>query len=78
MLKFDVNESLQWAGAVGVIAGHSLNAIGPEVHPYNIIAFFFGTLFFLIWTLRVYNKPQLLVNVVALLIGITGLARAFA
>jgi hypothetical protein len=32
---------------------------------------------FLIWTLRVHNRPQMLVNVVALVIGATGLIRAF-
>lgn len=71
------NEILQWIGAVFIIAGHSLNAVGPEAYPYNIIAFFIGTVFFLIWCLRVSNRPQLLVNVVALSIGATGLFRAF-
>ena len=60
-----------------IIAGHSLNAVGPAVYPYNIVAFFIGTILFLIWSLRVSNRPQLLVNVVALSIGATGLFRAF-
>ena len=72
-----INEVLQWIGAVFIIAGHSLNAVGPSVYPYNIIAFFAGTVFFLTWCLRVRNRPQLLVNVVALGIGATGLYRAF-
>lgn len=71
------NELLQWIGAVFIIAGHSLNAVGPAAYPYNIVAFFIGTVFFLIWCLRVSNRPQLLVNVVALSIGATGLFRAF-
>lgn len=71
------NEILQWIGAVFIIAGHSLNAVGPTVYPYNIVAFFIGTILFLIWSLRVSNRPQLLVNVVALSIGATGLFRAF-
>lgn len=69
---------LQWIGAVFIIAGHSLNAVGPSVYPWNIVAFFLGTVLFLIWSLRVRNRPQLLVNVVALSIGATGLFRAFA
>ena len=60
-----------------IIAGHSLNAVGPAVYPYNIVAFFIGTILFLIWSLRVSNRPQLLVNVVALSIGATGLYKAF-
>ena len=71
------NEILQWIGAVFIIAGHSLNAVGPAAYPYNIVAFFAGTVFFLVWCLRVRNRPQLLVNVVALSIGATGLFRAF-
>ena len=76
-MKQNINEILQWAGAVFIIAGHSLNAVGPSVYPYNILAFFVGTVFFLWWTLRVANKPQMLVNVVAIAISATGLVRAF-
>ena len=76
-MKQNFNEILQWAGAVFIIAGHSLNAVGPSVYPYNILAFFVGTVFFLWWTLRVANKPQMLVNIVAIAISATGLVRAF-
>jgi hypothetical protein len=76
-MKLDTNEILQWAGAVFIIGGHSLNAVGPAAYPYNILTFFIGTILFLTWTIRVANKPQLLVNIVALLIGFTGLVKAF-
>ena len=76
-MKQNLNEVLQWAGAVFIIAGHSLNAMGPEVYPYNILAFFLGTVLFLAWSIRVANKPQLLVNIVALSISAAGLGRAF-
>jgi hypothetical protein len=76
-MKLDTNEILQWAGAVFIVAGHSLNAVGPEAHPYNILAFFVGTILFMVWTIRVANRPQLMVNVVALGIGILGLVKAF-
>jgi hypothetical protein len=62
---------------VFIIAGHSLNAVGPAAYPYNILAFFLGTILFMAWSIRVANKPQLLVNIVALAIGLTGLAKAF-
>lgn len=75
-MKTKFNEILQWAGAVWIIAGHSLNAMGPAVYPYNILAFFLGTVFFLWWTVRVANIPQMLVNVVAITIGAVGLFRA--
>jgi len=76
-MKIDTNEVLQWAGALFIVAGHSLNAIGPSAYPYNILTFFIGTALFLTWTIRVANKPQMAVNVVSVVIGITGLAKAF-
>ena len=76
-MKLEINEILQWTGAVFIIAGHSLNAVGPPAYPYNILAFFLGTILFMAWSIRVANKPQLLVNIVALAIGLTGLAKAF-
>ena len=69
----NINETLQWTGAVFIIAGHVLNAMGPEAYPWNILAFFLGTVAFFAWTVRVANKPQMVVNVVALLIGAAGL-----
>ena len=77
MKKLDTNEILQWAGALFIVAGHSLNAVGPAAYPYNILTFFIGTILFLIWTVRVANKPQMAVNLVALGLGLTGLVKAF-
>ena len=73
-----IDDSLQWSGAVAIIAGHVLNAVGPSVYPWNILAFAVGTVLFLAWAIRVTNKPQMLVNVVALVIGLVGLFTAFA
>jgi len=76
-MKFDLDEVLQWTGAVLIIAGHSLNAIGPTMHPYNIVVFAVGTLAFLIWAIRVGNRPQMAVNLVSIAIGLVGLITAF-
>lgn len=72
-----LDDTLQWVGAVGVIAGHSLNAVGPAAYPWNVVAFFVGTTFFMAWSMRARNRPQTLVNIVALTIGLTGLYKAF-
>lgn len=77
MKKINTNEILQWVGAIFIIAGHSANAMGPQAYPWNILAFFIGTIVFLAWTLRVRNAPQMLVNVVALVLGGIGLVNAF-
>ena len=72
-----IDDTLQWIGAIAIIAGHVLNAIGPAVYPYNIAVFAVGTVAFLAWAIRVANKPQAVVNVVALAIGLVGLFNAY-
>jgi hypothetical protein len=76
MTRTQIDDTLQWTGAVAIIAGHVLNAIGPAVYPYNIAVFAVGTVAFLAWAIRVANKPQAVVNVVALAIGLVGLYKA--
>ena len=71
-----IDDTLQWIGAVAIIAGHVLNAIGPAVYPYNIAVFAVGTVAFLAWAARVRNLPQAVVNLVALAIGLVGLYNA--
>jgi hypothetical protein len=77
MSNIDKNEVLQWLGAVFIIVGHVLNAVGPAAYPYNIVAFTGGTVMFLWWTIRVANKPQMVVNVVAMAMCVVGLFKAF-
>jgi hypothetical protein len=72
-----LNNTLQWAGAVAIIAMHVLNAMGPSAYPWNIVTAFAGTVLFLTWTIRVRNAPQFTVNVVALAICCVGLYNAF-
>jgi hypothetical protein len=40
------------------------------------VTFALGTVLFLIWAARVKNRPQLMVNLVSLTIGIVGLFKA--
>ena len=72
-----IDDALQWTGAIAIIAGHVLNAVGPAAYPYNIAVFAVGTVAFLAWALRVRNVPQAVVNVVALTIGLVGLYTAY-
>jgi len=44
---------------------------------YNIAAFTVGTLAFMAWAIRVANKPQTLVNVVAMSVCAVGLFRVY-
>jgi len=70
-----LNDMLQWLGAVFIIAGHVLNAMGAD--GYNILAFTLGTVAFMAWAIRVANKPQTLVNVVAMSVCAVGLFRVY-
>ena len=74
------NDALQWFGAVFIMIGHLLNTLGVEYHydVLNIGAFAIGTLAFLVWTIRVSNKPQMTVNIVALIFMAFGLVKFFA
>lgn len=71
------NDIIQWTGAVAIIAGHILNAIGPAAYPWNIVAFTVGTIAFLTWTIRVKNTPQMVVNLVAMITCGIGLVTAW-
>lgn len=74
-----LNEVLQWTGAFFIGAGHVLNTLGSAYHRdfWNIAAFAVGTVLFFLWTVRVANKPQMAVNVVALATMAVGLFRAW-
>jgi energy-converting hydrogenase Eha subunit E len=71
------NDILQWLGAAFIIIGHVTNAIGPSTYPWNIVAFTLGTAAFLTWAVRILNRPQMLVNIVALVTCIIGLVTAW-
>ena len=74
----NVDEVLQWTGAFFITAGHVLNTLGSVYHrdTWNIAAFAVGTTLFLVWTIRVANKPQMAVNVAALATMAVGLYKA--
>jgi hypothetical protein len=82
--KFKVNckisdDQLQWVGAIAVITGHILNTLGTKYHQdlWNILAFSVATAAFLVWSLRVKNRPQALVNIVTSVTCTIGLVKAF-
>jgi hypothetical protein len=74
-----VDDVLQWTGAVAIICGHVLNTLGSAYHQdqWNIVAFTVGTVCFLLWAVRVANKPQMMVNVVAMTTCAVGLFKAW-
>jgi len=72
-----LNNILQWAGTACLLSMYVLMSFFPHRHPWNIVAGIAGGVLYLAWTLRVRNMPQLIVNAVAIGIGLAGLFRAW-
>jgi hypothetical protein len=78
MKRETVNELLQWVGTGFILAMYVLMSYFPELHPWNIVFGLLGGLCYFTWTVRVANKPQMLVNAVAIVVCTGGLIKAFA
>ena len=76
-MRLQFNEVLQLAGTVCLLAMYTLMSFFPHLHPWNIVAGICGGACYLTWTIRVANKPQMIVNGVALAIGAAGLFKAW-
>jgi hypothetical protein len=72
-----IDNTLQWAGTVCLLTMYVLMSFFPHLHPWNIVAGVLGGACYLTWTVRVANKPQMLVNGVAIAIGLAGLYKAW-
>ena len=72
-----LNDVLQWTGSVCLLTMYVIMSFLPNLHPWNIVAGVAGGSCFLTWCMRVGNRPQLIVNAVAIMIGIMGLVRAW-
>jgi hypothetical protein len=72
-----IDNLLQWTGTVCLLAMYVLMSFFPHLHPWNIVAGVLGGACYLAWTVRVANKPQMLVNGVAIAIGLAGLYKAW-
>jgi hypothetical protein len=76
-MRLPFNEVLQWAGTACLLTMYVLMSFYPHLHPWNIVAGICGGACYLAWTVRVANKPQMIVNGVALAIGLAGLFKAW-
>jgi hypothetical protein len=73
-----INDILQWTGTVSLLTMYTLMSFYPHLHPWNIVAGLLGGACYLAWTVRVANKPQMIVNGVAIAIGTAGLFKAWS
>ena len=72
-----INHSLQWLGTSALITMYVIMSYFPEHYPLNIVLGLLGGLFYFTWSVRVANKPQILVNAAGILVCVGGLIRYF-
>jgi len=72
-----VNTILQWLGTACLISMYVVMSYFPEHYPLNIILGLAGGSCYFLWSLRVANKPQMLVNAAGILVCVGGLIRYF-
>jgi hypothetical protein len=77
MVHITVEDALQWTGTAFLLSMYVLMSFYPHLHPWNIVAGVGGGICYLAWTIRVANKPQMIVNAVAIAIGAAGLFKHF-
>jgi hypothetical protein len=79
VLEYDRTEAvdsyLQWAGTACFMAMYTLMSL--NMYPWNIVAGLCGGAFYMAWSVRVANKPQMVTNVVGIAICAVGLYKAF-
>jgi len=70
-----MNNRLQWAGTACFMAMYVLMSLNQ--YPWNIVAGLLGGSFYLAWSIRVANKPQIITNVVGILVCLLGIVKYF-
>lgn len=71
-----LNEVLQWAGTACFMTMYTVMSFFKELHTLQLIAGCMGGALFLVWSLRVANKQQTIVNVTGVTITLVGLYKA--
>jgi hypothetical protein len=71
-----LNNVLQWTGTVFILLMYVLMNFFRELQ-LDAVAGLLGGLCYFVWTVRVANKPQMLVNVVAITVCAVGLFKVY-
>lgn len=70
-----VNSILQWAGTACLLTMYVLMSFFPELYPWNLVAGLSGGVFFFLWSHRVKNTQQMIVNLAGITVCLVGLLR---
>ena len=70
------NEVLQWTGTACFVCMYALMSF--NMYPWNVVAGLLGSTCYMLWTIRVANKPQMIVNAIGITFCFIGLFKAWA
>ena len=73
----DINNVLQWTGTFFILSMYVLMNFFRELE-LDAVAGLLGGLCYFAWTVRVRNRPQMLVNVVAITVCSVGLFKMYS
>lgn len=73
----DINDIIQWVGTAFILVMYLLMNYFPQLHPWNILMGLLGGTAYFIWTVRVKNYPQMVINAVAITLCLGGLLKHF-
>ena len=76
-IMMKLNDLIQWVGTAFVLTMYTLMNLFPELTPWNLVAGLGGSLMYFVWTIRVRNYPQMVINVVAITLCVAGLLKHF-
>ena len=72
-MKF--NDAIQWIGTANILAMYAVMNLFPEHIIFIQLFGLLGAICFFTWTMRVKNRPQMLINLVAMNLCFLGLIR---
>ena len=75
-MRLPLNEVLQWAGTACFMTMYTVMSFFKELHTVQLVAGCLGGALFLVWSIRVANKQQMIVNVTGVAITLIGLYNA--
>ncbi len=71
------NELIQWVGTVFVLLMYLVMNVFPQHIVFIQLFGLLGAVSFFVWTVRVKNYPQMVINVVAMTLCVVGLLKHF-
>ena len=72
-----VNNLLQWTGTACLIAMYIVMSFYPNLYPVNIMLGLAGGSFYFAWSVRTYNKPQVIANLAGIAVCAAGLFKYY-